>query len=363
MPPADRVRSLALTLTLLGLAGCAAAVDPQRPDGRLAGRPAASDEVQAQRSLDAARAALERGDGRSAAALFGEVAQIEPANDAAQLGLGEALLLLGRPDGAAAAFRRALDRAPQALASYGFGRAMLAASRPDAAVEELRAATAAAPEDPRFARALGMALDLSGRAAEAQSAYRAALARHPDDGPLRNNLGLSLALAGDLDEAIRILGQLAEGPRSSPRARQNLALAYGLAGDDEAAARLATIDLDAADVRGNLALFATLRLADAHPAALDREPAAGPAAASAVGAPPMLEELTFLRAAEPGDDPPRPSRAALAGSADPGASVPAPPRLVDEEDRAAVVGPESAPPSAAGPPRTVRTVRARADYR
>ncbi len=115
------------------------------------------------------------------------------------------------------------------------------------------------PYDHRAWNGKGVALDMLARHSEAQVAYREGLAAAPGNPNLSNNLGLSLALTGQLDEAIEVLSAVAEGRADIVTARQNLALAHGLNGDRETARRLATQDLPADLVSGNLMYYDTAR--------------------------------------------------------------------------------------------------------
>ena len=270
MPSSCRLVScmLVTVLAVAALQGCAAV--PRGPVVTGIGNPLpGSDQAQAKagKLVQLADAAASAGNPDAAAGMYEEAALLDPTSRAAALGLGDALLRLGRPGPAGEAFERALRGRADARAQLGYGRALLALNRPEVAIDHLENARSLAPRDVATLKALGVAYDQSGRHADAASAYRAGLALKPDDEALRTNLGLSLALGGDGPGAIAILKPVAEAPGADARARQNLALAYGLAGELAAAERLSQIDLGADDVRHNLAIFATLSAVDGPTAA------------------------------------------------------------------------------------------------
>lgn len=346
----SRFRTVIAMLTLAASAGCAAGPggSPLRSAFDRDAAPTAAGPGGGDLAL--AASALQRGDAKTAATLYGQAAARDPSDSAAAMGLGEALLKLGQAAAAVDVYRGLVGTAATSEAQYGLGRALLASGRAGEAVDPLRVAQAAAAGDAVRAAALGVALDLSGRHADASAVYRAALASHPGDATLTGNLGLSLALGGQPAMAIVVLAPLAEGPSSTARLRQNLALAHGLAGNEEAARRVANIDLDADDVRQNLAIYAMMREDDGRDAPA---PAAGPSPVSA----------TRARAEAPSGGAKTPRRLVVAAAGDiaapapvasPGASA------AEEPDRAAVAtrsvasaaprtAPSPAAPVASGP--------------
>ncbi|MDX6751880.1 tetratricopeptide repeat protein [Geminicoccaceae bacterium 1502E] len=254
-------RPAAVFLALL-LAGCASSAPdiPLAANGETAPLAEGANRAQSERLAAMAADALGIGDAGTAVGLYHRAALLDAENRVAGLGLGEALLQMGRPEDAVEAFRRLLRDDPgDAEAARGYARAMIGLDRPDAAAAQLEETVTRHPQDHRLTTTLGVALDLLGRHGEAETRYRAALAVVPGDSAATTNLGLSLALAGRYQEAIRLLEPVAKGPGSTLRARQNLAAAYALAGDTEAARRLLRLDLDDKAVRENLAYFTWLR--------------------------------------------------------------------------------------------------------
>jgi tetratricopeptide (TPR) repeat protein len=107
-----------------------------------------------------------RSDDEGAVTAYGRAVDVSVEAIDAWLGLGEALVRLGRADPAHAAFRRVLAAAPdpgrRARAHAGRGRLALAAGRAAKAVRELRKAAELLPEDLAIAADLGRALMATG---------------------------------------------------------------------------------------------------------------------------------------------------------------------------------------------------------
>lgn len=252
------VLALALALTLAGCGGVPKG--PVLPDGPPEA-PASSDARARAVSLSRiADTALRSGDSETAVGLFQEATLTDSGSLPAALGLGEALLVVGRDLEATRAFERAMQIEPKSPdARYGYARAMIGINRPEVAAEQLRAIVAASPTNVAAINALGVAQDLLGDHAAAEATYRQALAVMPGAESVRNNLALSLALQDRFGEALDLLRPVAEGPNATRRSRQNLALVYGLKGDMAAAERISRIDLGGEELANNLAYFAALR--------------------------------------------------------------------------------------------------------
>lgn len=292
LPAAGIVSHLAIALVTLAVAGCTGA--PRGPFLADSATPAeAGPPVGRSGNLThMADNAFRTGESAMAASLYEEALMVDGRNVPAALGLGNALLALGRPQDASRAFERALSvDEGSAAAHYGYARAMMALRRPEVAVEHLEAALKRRPDDPQALNALGVAHDLMGRHDLAVAAYQRGLAASPNTPALRNNLGLSLALAGRYEEAVAQLRPLAEGPEAGRRTRQNLALAYALKGDLAAAQRLGRVDLSESQLRDNLTYLAAVRgIGDSRLKA---------AAIAPVASVQQQRELPRLAAAEP----------------------------------------------------------------
>lgn len=258
--PTSPARALALAAAL-ALAGCGGVPKgPVLPDGPASAPASADARARAMSLTRIADTALRSGDAESAVGLFQEATLTDQGSLPAALGLGEALLVVGRDLEATRAFERAMAIAPQALeARYGYARAMIAINRPEVAADQLRALVDEAPTNMAALNALGVAQDLLGDHAAAEGTYRQALTVMPASEAARNNLALSLALQDRFKEALDLLRPLAEGPNSTRRSRQNLALVFGLQGDMAAAERVSRIDLGGEALASNLAYFAALR--------------------------------------------------------------------------------------------------------
>jgi tetratricopeptide (TPR) repeat protein/GTPase SAR1 family protein len=103
-----------------------------------------------------------RGNDEAAAAAFGRAVDLQPQTVDGWLGLGEALVRLGRAEPAREALRKVLSRTSdpvrRARAHAGRGRVALALDEPPRAVRELRRAAELAPGDYLVAHDLGRAL-------------------------------------------------------------------------------------------------------------------------------------------------------------------------------------------------------------
>jgi tetratricopeptide (TPR) repeat protein len=165
-------------------------------------------------------------EGRWAEALpyYETVVRHRPREAAAQLGLGAALLRLGRGDEGVAAMERSLTLDPNdrrgwsLLGSYFFQRARYAEAE-----APLRRALAIDAGDADDLATLGMVLANLERFAEAQEALEAALAREPRRADARLHLGFVHGRLGRPLEARRLLESLLDDPRAGAPARELLA--------------------------------------------------------------------------------------------------------------------------------------------
>lgn len=218
-PAAAAILGLCL---VLGLAGCA-------PKAPLQGTP----------TPGLADAALTAGYPEMALSVADRILASDPRNVPALVARGDALYATGRTDDAAAAYRRGLAVQPaDPAANAGLGRILLRTD-PKAAEALFRTALRGRPEDPALLSNLAVTLDLQERHTEAQALYRRSLAVAPDVAATKTNLGLSLALSGDTAAAQALLRPLAAAPDASQQAHDNLAVAQILSGSPPTPAGLA----------------------------------------------------------------------------------------------------------------------------
>jgi Flp pilus assembly protein TadD len=243
---------------MLAISGCmGSGAEPPR-----SGAPKDTASADEARMRHLAARSHERGQYGAAVQFYREAAKAAPEAAAPRLGLGRALMAMGRPRDAVESYRAALKRDPASQAArLGLGRALTSADRPDAAVEVLNRLIADAPDNHRGHLAKGVALDLQARHTQAQASYKAGLTAAPGNLALRNNLGLSHVFAGEIEAGLAILRKAARDPEATAKTRQNLALAYGLAGRRDRAAAVARRDLDGKAVQENLAYYDALRSA------------------------------------------------------------------------------------------------------
>ncbi len=251
---------LFLAAAVLALSGCTPSVvhlDPLSVNGRDGGGRTPTYPA----LMRIAAAARAGGDFANAVALYRRAASVGPqGNPAPYVGLGDTLMQMGKVNEAILAYNSALARDPHAIeGGIGLGRAYLLTGRPELAFTALSRAYAGAPKDPRVFLLLGVANDETGRHKVARSWYLGGLKIAPRNPNLTIDLALSRAVSGNTTGAIETLRPLALAPGASPAERQTLSLIYGLAGKDAEAARLGRLDLTDAEVKHNLAYFASLR--------------------------------------------------------------------------------------------------------
>ncbi len=176
-------------------------------------------------------------DDEGAVAAFGRAVDLSVDAVDGWLGLGEALVRLGRPDPARDAFRRVLSQSDdpprRARAHAGRGRLALAAGRLAKAVRELRRAAELAPEEITVAADLGRAL-VAARDPEGSQwlmrAARAALDGDAADLTLVTEAAASLPTGKAAEELLRAAAsspRLDDGARAVAQAALARRLAEG----------------------------------------------------------------------------------------------------------------------------------------
>jgi Flp pilus assembly protein TadD len=193
----------------------------------------------------------------SAASMYQQAHQANPADIRPLLGLAECLLGMGANADAANAYGSALSLQPGNLdALRGLGHTRILMGQPQFAVTQYETALNIAPNDVRALNGLGVAKDMIGEHAAAQQAYKRVLSIDANNQAAKNNLALSLALSGNNAEAIKILDELSKSSGSTTVNRQNLALVYGASGQFDQARQVSRADLPEDAVAKNMATMA-----------------------------------------------------------------------------------------------------------
>ncbi|MEW5728794.1 MAG: tetratricopeptide repeat protein [Pseudomonadota bacterium] len=181
-----------------------------------------------------------RGDWEAAARHWGQVVEADAANRDARLALARSLRLSGRCGPAAGAIAPLVTAGTDAEALVESAKCHLVSGRPEGAVAQLRAALDLAPESWEAETTLGVTLDRIGRHAEALAHHDRALELVPDKAIVLSNRSLSLALAGRLPEALVLMRQAAAMPTAPSRVRLNLAVLEALSGQGDRALTIAS---------------------------------------------------------------------------------------------------------------------------
>jgi Flp pilus assembly protein TadD len=201
-------RTLLLLLALLVwlLAACGAGPEPPAQD------------VQA--LLDAAQAALDRGEYDQAVANF-QAALAQSKSLEAYFGLGNALTNLGRLDEAITAYQEALQINPNHVPTLSnLGVAYYQQGRLGEAQNTFRKVLSLNPNDAETHYLLAAALIQAGDLAAAEQELTRALALKPDLPEARFGMGVLRRLQGRTEEAIREFEAFLQGPPAQdPRAR------------------------------------------------------------------------------------------------------------------------------------------------
>jgi Flp pilus assembly protein TadD len=226
------LRKLGALLLLLSVAACAGT------PGEAELKTSAASVAKPSTSAYLAAGDATRKDGRFAEALqiYQEILVSDPTAVAAQYGVAECLLGLGKPDEARPMFE-ALAKDPQfhPVGLQGQGLALLALGKREEAAKSLRAATEADPALWRSWNGLGYLADLKRDAHEAEAAYSRALAADPDSAVLHNNLGYSRLRAGKPDEALAEFRKAYGLDPTSETVRNNIRIALAAKGSYAAA--------------------------------------------------------------------------------------------------------------------------------
>ncbi len=193
-------------------------------------------------------ALIDKGRTDEAIACFDKAIEIDPRYAPAHSNLGKALHDKGRTDEAIARYNKAIEIDPRfAMAHYNLGKALHDKGRTDEAIARYNRAIEI---NPRYAMAhsnLGKALHDMGRMDEAIACFDKAIEIDPKYAMAHSNLGVALAAKGRMDEAIACFDKAIEiDPKYAP-AHYNLGNALEAKGRmDEAIARYnKAIEIDA----------------------------------------------------------------------------------------------------------------------
>jgi tetratricopeptide (TPR) repeat protein len=146
----------------------------------------------------------DRGELTKAEAALKQAIAIEPKLAASSLNLADLYRAMGREDDALILIQSVLRREPShAVAHHALGLALLRLERPHDALPALRKAAALAPNVPRFAYVLAVALDARGRRREAVALLETNSARHPHDRDTLQALIAWCQASGDAACALR----------------------------------------------------------------------------------------------------------------------------------------------------------------
>lgn len=226
------LKKISVIIALLALSACAGTrQEPLAPS-------ADADKQQIASFIVAGDATRDRGNFAEALRIYQEILLKDGTQTAAQYGIAECLLALGKPEEARPLFD-ALAAKPQyhAGAMQGTGLSLLAMGQTELAIKQLEDATKADPTLWRSWNALGELADLNGQPDEAAEHYARALKLHPKSPVILNNIGFSRLLANDPDQAIARLRQALALAPTSETIQANLRLALAAKGRYVEAAR------------------------------------------------------------------------------------------------------------------------------
>ncbi len=194
-------------------------------------------------TLNIADAAIAGGHPQMALNIAESTLQRDPHDLQALYHEGAAYYAMDRCEDSIAAYKIALQQAPNSSAAEtGIGRCLIRRNAPEAE----RAFTAAVADDPTNADAqsdLGIARALSGNAAGAVRPLQQALLLSPGNIATEVNLGMAMALSGDSEDALQYLGPLAISENATPKIRADYALALVGSGRAGEAQQVLTNDL------------------------------------------------------------------------------------------------------------------------
>jgi Flp pilus assembly protein TadD len=221
------IRQILAALLLFSVAACAGTSQTSQPSLQTSASPVRA----SPNLLKVADATRENDRFSEAMQIYQEVLVAESTSVAAQYGVAECLLGLGKADDAQPMFD-ALSKVAgyRALGLQGKGLASLVLGQREQAGKSLHDATEADPKLWRAWNGLGLLADLKHEPQAAEVAYGNALAINADSAALHNNLGYSRLLTNRPDEAIVEFRKALTLDPSSETAQNNFRVALAAKG-------------------------------------------------------------------------------------------------------------------------------------
>lgn len=183
---------------------------------------------------------LARGDHEDAVTFYSRAIGLGRKDENVFNDLGVALLELGRPLKAQAAFQSALDEQPEfAPAHVNMAQCLTVQSRLQEALHHMQKAVEISPGNPKYLRSLGLSLDGLGRFDEAISWLTKAVQANPGFAEGYNSLAIALSNAGRLHESLEAHRLTFQLQPDEPGAYRNLALSHASLGQFDEALALA----------------------------------------------------------------------------------------------------------------------------
>lgn len=177
-------------------------------------------------------ALLGRDDYAAAAAEFQRAIALEPGMGRGHLGLGEALVYLGRPADAVAELERGLALAPDHPAgNFAMGLARSRLGDFERAADHYRRALVESPVWPEARFNLGNCLSQMGQIADAEREYARALRLDPGNADVKYSLGMCRLQLGQVASAAVLLREAATQKPEQAMFHYGLAVAAASAGD------------------------------------------------------------------------------------------------------------------------------------
>lgn len=249
----DLPRLIVIAVLGYSLVGCAGLASR---DGEQAAETSPKPQAQ-QRLLLQARVAQREGRLHNALNGYRQILRSEPGHTRANIGAGQVLLAMHRPNDALPYFDRVLQQSPDlAIALEGRGYALLGLNRLRMAEQALGKAVNLNPARWRSWSGLGVIADLHGDSKKAQAFYEKALLVLPGQPQLLNNRAFSLMLMRNYGQAEVLLKKALEQDVDDVRIRNNLAWCLAWQRRYNEALKILVPPLSPAQARNNVGYIA-----------------------------------------------------------------------------------------------------------